>query len=267
MSVTLIGFDCSTNPKKAGLARGVLDDVIGDGGGVRVEEAFAGAADVADVLGRWLDARPAGRPAVVAFDAPLGWPAALGAALTDHAAGDPLPHPANRLFRRATDDFVHRTIGKRSLDVGADRIARTAAFALGVAGTLRVGRSLPLLSTPGPPPVGAAGLIEVYPAATLRARGLALPGYKSKDRTKAVAARAALRDRLAEAMRLPDGGAALVDSDDAFDAAVCVLAAADFVAGRVHRPPPAIPPDTLRREGWIWFGPPSGAASAGAASG
>ncbi|MFH5804843.1 DUF429 domain-containing protein [Alienimonas sp. DA493] len=251
MTVALLGFDCSTNPKKAGAARGTWD-----GERATIEEAFAGTADAAGVLGRWMDDRPTGRPAVVAFDAPLGWPAALGATLVVHAAGEPLPHAANRLFRRATDDFVHRTLGKRPLDVGADRIARTAAFALGVAGELRAGRELPLLREPGPPADGGAGLIEVYPAATLRSRGLALAGYKGTDRAKTAATRTALADRLAEDASLACGREALIASDDAFDAAVCVLAAADFVAGRVHPPPADLSAETLRREGWIWFGPP-----------
>ena len=244
MSVTLIGFDCSTNRAKAGLARGVAD-----GDGVRIEEAFAGAADVAGVLRGWLDDRPAGRPAVVAVDAPLGWPAPLGAALAAHAAGDPLPHVSNRLFRRRTDDFVCDTIGLRSFDVGADKIARTAAFALRCVGKVREAGDLPLLLKPGPPAGGGAGLIEVYPAATMRSRGWRSRGYKTGKPDAVAAVRATLRDRLAGEVRLPADAAALVDSDDAFDAAVCVLAAADFVAGRVHRPPPGLPPATLRTEG------------------
>ncbi|NNJ25639.1 DUF429 domain-containing protein [Alienimonas chondri] len=248
MTVTLIGYDCATQSKKAGLARGTWD-----GGAVSVEEALVGAKDVAGVLRGWLDDRPEGQPAVLAIDAPLGWPAPMGIALATHAAGDPLPHVANRMFRRATDDFVHRTIGKRSLDVGADRIARTAACALAIVGALRADRRLPLLLEPGPP--AGAGVIEVYPAATLKSRGLPTRGYKSKERATAVPARTALLDRLAEEARLPVDRGSMIASDDAFDAAVCVLAAGDFVAGRVHRPPVDLDVETLRREGWIWFGP------------
>ncbi len=250
-TVTLIGFDCSTNPKKAGLACGTWD---GGDDGVTVEEAFVGAADPAGVIGGWLAERPAGRPAVVAFDAPLGWPAPLAQALADHAAGEPLPFARNRLFRRMTDGFVHQTLGGQPpMSVGADRIARTAAYAVGVAGELRGEAPFPLLTSPGPPADGAAGLIEVYPAATLRARGLKASGYKGNG--GGPAARDELLNRLASEVRFPTDRGPLLASDDAFDAAVCVLAAADFVAGRVHRPPGDLPPDTLRREGWIWFGP------------
>ena len=250
--VTLIGFDCSTNPKKAGLARGVWG-----GGRAAVIETRDGAADPAGTIADWLDARPAGAAAVVAFDAPLGWPAALGPALAGHAAGDPLPHGRDRLFRRATDDFVHRTVGKRPLDVGADRIARTAAFACGVAGRVRARTPLPLAAAAGVPAGGGAVLIEVYPAASLLSRGLDLVGYKAKG-PGGEAKRSALLDRLAGEADFPADRSVLVASDDAFDAAVCVLAAADFAAGRVHPPPPNFAAETLRTEGWIWFGPPAG---------
>ena len=246
---TVIGFDCSTNPKKAGLARGVWD-----GGALRIDEVLAGTADMAAAVGDWLADRRPGTPAVLAVDAPLGWPAALGPALAGHAAGDGLPHTRNRLFRRATDDFVHATVGKRPLDVGADRIARTAAFALACVAAVRDRADLPLLTEPGPP--AGAGLIEVYPAATLKARGWAAAGYKAKG-AAGEAARTAVRDRLAAEAELPADSVLLTASDDALDAALCVLAAADFLAGRVHRPPPDLPAGTVRTEGWIWFGPPA----------
>lgn len=259
--VLLIGFDCSTSPKKAGLARGTWAGGRA-GGAVVVREAFVGAADPAGVIAGWLADRPAGRPAVVAVDAPLGWPTALAEALPGHAAGDPLPSSADRLFHRATADVVRQVTGKRPLEVGANLIARTAAFALGVAAAVRerTGEPLPLLHAPGPPAGGGAGLIEVYPAATLLCRGLDVRGYKAPGRSAEAkrAARRALLEALAREAEWPADAGPLTDSDDALDAAVCVLAAADFLAGRVVRPPAEVSPKTLRREGWIWFGPPPG---------
>ena len=53
--------------------------------------------------------------ALIALDAPLGWPQALGANLVTHRAGVPLRAEANQLFRRATDDEIKNRLGKRSL--------------------------------------------------------------------------------------------------------------------------------------------------------
>jgi hypothetical protein len=72
----------------------------------------------------------------------------------------------NELFRRATDDDIKLRLGKRPLDVGADRIARTAAAALKLLDRLRreTGRPIPLAWTPDEDPTWRA--IEVYPVAT-----------------------------------------------------------------------------------------------------
>lgn len=71
------------------------------------------------------------------MDAPLGWPRPLGPALSDHRAGEPIDPPADTLFHRETDGVVHRTVGKRPMEVGADRIARTARSAVELIGELR----------------------------------------------------------------------------------------------------------------------------------
>jgi hypothetical protein len=91
----------------------------------------------------WLDQRD---NVLIALDAPLGWPRALGACLQSHMAGAPLDSEANALFRRATDDEIKVRLSKRPLDVGADRIARTAVAALELLGALRreTGRPVPL---------------------------------------------------------------------------------------------------------------------------
>jgi predicted RNase H-like nuclease len=121
---------------------------------------------IAQTIARWL---PTDGRALLALDAPLGWPASLGKALADHQAGGPLPDPANTLFRRETDRFIWQQTGKLPLDVGADRIARTAHAALALLQELRhlTGLSIPLAWEPDFAADMAA--IEVYPAGTLRA--------------------------------------------------------------------------------------------------
>ena len=186
---------------------------------------------------------------LLALDAPLGWPAPLGDALAGHRAGDPLDASAHALFRRATDRDVRARLGKQPLDVGADRIARTARAALGLLGALREQLDLPIPLV-WYPDVEGVGAVEVYPAATLRAYGVDATGYKRADG-------AAARGRVVGALRaevdVPDLPV-LIESDDAVDAAVCVLAGADVVRGRARGPTDRA---LAEREGWIWVRDPA----------
>jgi predicted RNase H-like nuclease len=120
--LVVVGVDCATQPGKVGLAR--LDVIDGR---PTITEACTGAAgtDLAEVVGGWLNAR-----SLIALDAPLGWPKALGERLALHRAGEPLAATADEMFSRATDRKMVEMVGKRPLEVGADRIARTAHAAL-----------------------------------------------------------------------------------------------------------------------------------------
>ncbi len=241
---TILGVDCATKATAVGLARAVRH-----GGGWRLTDARAGSHDQppAQVLARWLEDDPA---ALLALDAPLGWPTALADELPSHRAGAPLIAPAARLFGRATDRFVHATFGKRPLEVGAERIARTARATLQLLQELRdaSGAELPLAWRPDQPGPAA---IEVYPAGTLRAHGHRASGYKGPNDAWA---RRTILDRLRLHLDVDADAEALVVDPDVLDAALCVLAGIDFVSGR------ALPPDdlaTAEREGWIWIRGPA----------
>jgi hypothetical protein len=153
------------------------------------------------------------------------------------------------MFRRTTDDAVAEHLGKRPLDVGSDRIARTAHVALSFLARLRerIGAPIPLAWDPGS--LEGLAAIEVYPAGTLAAWKLPHSGYKgTTDRSEA------LRHQLAEAVREElsideDGTKLMVQSDHALDAALCVCAGLDFLAGDVLRPEDL---SLAKREGWIW---------------
>ncbi len=244
--VIVIGIDCATNPDRVGLARGrVTDHDVS-----LVEARVAGSTMDACIVG-WMREADC---VLLALDAPLGWPAPLAAALADHSAGEALPEAANALFRRRTDDVVARAIGHRPMDVGADRIARTAHATLELLRRLRrlTGERIPMAWSAFLEHRVAA--IEVYPAGTLRSHGLQHTGYK-------LAEHSAVRRRiLAEIL---SGGLLTLECDkgtlernaDVLDAAVCVVAAHDFLAGR------ATPPadwQLARREGWIWVRNPGG---------
>ena len=200
-------------------------------------------------LAGWL----ATRPGVVAIDAPLGWPAPMHR-LATHTAGAPIEAAPNDFFRRETDRHIQRTFGKTPLDVGADRIARTAHSALATLAAVRERIPIELGWTPGA--VEGVRAIEVYPAATLLSRGLSSRGYKRAD---AGARRAEILDELA--VRCPPAVRdAATASDHVLDAILCCVAAADYATGA------AIPPDDAelaRQEGWIWVRPPRREAGRG----
>ncbi|MEX2502436.1 MAG: DUF429 domain-containing protein [Trueperaceae bacterium] len=237
---TVLGVDCATRPEKVGLARAVRDEF-----GWRLTDAVVcGRHDrPAERLAAWLEGP---RPTLLALDAPLGWPLALGRALTAHRAGAPLDPAAHDLFDRHTDHVVARDLGKRPLSVGADRIARTAHAALSMLEELRTltGATIPLAWQPEPTDDVVA--IEVYPAATLIAHGVDAKGYKARE---AEDARSRVRDLLENALTMPLHLDLLSAHDDVVDAALCVLAGVDFAAGA------AAPPQDWRLaeiEGWIW---------------
>ena len=141
---------------------------------------------------------------------------------------------------------MQRTFGKTPLDVGADRIARTALSALQLLDSLskKIGAVIPLAWNTN---FSGTAVIEVYPAGTLRASHVRSSAYK---RSEQVESRRQLLDWLAEEVDLPkDTSLALMDPD-ALDAMISALAGADFLAGKAY------PPTDLalaQKEGWIWI--------------
>jgi len=201
-------------------------------------------------------------PTLVAMDAPLGWPAGLAPSLAHHEAGRPLPigiEERDRLFvrrtdRAVTDRFTRAGLALRPLEVGADRIARTAQAALALLDAAFPGAPAYWPDRP-PPPVA---VVETYPAATLAAlRGSRARGYKG---AKGFDARRVLFASLVELggtgeHRIDPGLApACIASDHALDAVVCALAGVDVARGRARAPDPI--DEELRREGWIWVRDP-----------
>ena len=188
---------------------------------------------------------------LLALDAPLGWPPALGGELGLHKAGNHLARPADELFRRETDRFVKRLTGKQPLDVGADRIARTAHSALNLLEELRdlTESKIDLAWTPAISE--RSQVIEVYPAGTFAALGLPATGYK-KPADRAVRKRI-LRgiEEHVDLSLIPQE--TLLENADLLDAVICVVSAADFLNGRTVPPPD---PELAEKEGWIWVRTP-----------
>ena len=138
--VALLGIDCAVDPRKTGIALGELRDGV-----IHILRWAKGSKreSPAMMAANWLQPY---EDAIIALDAPLGWPRALGHCLSSHKAGDPIRFEANQLFRRATDAEIKKRIGKQPLDVGANLIARTAVAALALLDQMRqiTGRKIPL---------------------------------------------------------------------------------------------------------------------------
>ena len=238
MECAILGIDCATNPKK----RGVVVARFGQDSTV-VDESFSDLSD-SDIAELVMQIKAQNGRLLLAMDAPLGWPSAMGHELVSHIAGHPIAILANDLFRRQTDRFIKKTIGKQSLDVGADRIARTAHSALTLLDVIakHFGANIPLAWESN---FTGIATIEVYPAATLRVHGLRDSGYKKpSDRD----ARQEIISGLPSNLIITNHNT-LLDNADALDAAICVLAATDFIRGTTYQPDD---PDLARKEGWIW---------------
>jgi hypothetical protein len=136
----LLGIDCATDPKKTGLA---LGEVRGES--IHILRCTTGSSRMtpAMIANDWLKDYD---DVLIALDAPLGWPKALGFCLFNHKAGVPIKLDADVLFSRATDKAIRKRLGKKPLEVGANLIARTAVAALSLLGELRqsTDRQIPL---------------------------------------------------------------------------------------------------------------------------
>jgi hypothetical protein len=206
---------------------------------------------VHETVAGWLRGAERG---LLALDAPLGWPRPLSDHLPTHRAGERLVGDPSRLFGRFTDRHVRATIGRRPLEVGADLIARTAHSALELLDRVRAhtGKRIPLAWTPEFGDDVCA--IEVYPAATLRAHDVPCAGYKDERRETCRPTREAILSALASRIDVGGHGEALVGAADLLDAAVCILASLDFLAGRCMAPTGS--ERVARKEGWIWVQQP-----------
>jgi predicted RNase H-like nuclease len=241
-SWTLVGVDCALDEQRLGLARGRLDA----DGKLRIERVTLGTAgeSAAASVSSWISGTG---PFVIALDAPLGWPQPLAASLLQHTAGEKLDAARDVLFRRQTDRELRKALGRWPPEVGADRIARTGLAALELLAEIRAlaDRPVPLAWRQG----ADSGAIEVYPAATLLARGLSSAGYKAKT-SAGRKARGELLQRLAAELTLDVAEALLTEDPNQFDALLCVLASADFARGMCVDPTDR---QLAKHEGFIWF--------------
>lgn len=248
--IRIIGVDCAVEPKYVGMAVGLAE-------GSRVRLVYpepgqakwhgAGPSEIA----KWIDGDD---PVLLAFDAPLGWPSPLGASLVVHVAGTPLETDIDSAFQRTTDLEIRRRFQIRPLEVGADKIARTAHAALALLDENRHETRLPIPLAWDWQKLGAAQVIEVYPAATLRTVLLPHKAYK-KAKPEARRRRQEMIKGLREWIEIPAGITVLEQNADVLDAVVCVLAGADFLRGLCVEPE-LDQVKAAKKEGWIWVRSP-----------
>lgn len=238
--IKVIGMDCATEAKKVGLAMGIYRNR-----GITLFETKFGSdgESIAKIIGDWIHTDD---KVVYAIDAPLGWPEDLGSSLCNHSAGQAISVESNTLFRRETDRFIKKTLGKQPLDVGADRIARTAYAALKVIGEVQIAVDKKIEMAWDPDKVDGISVIEVYPAATLQCYGIRNSGYKEKGQK---AEREDILKGLGQVMDIQCNSQHMILSADVLDSAVCLLAAKDFLNGDVYFPNDL---EQAKKEGWIW---------------
>ena len=248
-TVRIVGVDCATDARNVGLAFATWH-----GGVTTIIDVSQGGADNAALENRIFDwITLTNEPVLLALDAPLGWPLGMRDALEEHRAGEEVRILPNTMFRRETDRAIKRAYKKTSLDIGADRIARSAHAALALLGRLRnrLDEPIHLAWTSAPMPPYSA--IEVYPSATLLGHGIGQPGYRKPDATDARQELfGKIRNSLVQRVQIQCAEEKIVASPHLIDALLCALAATDFLDGRAQGPDAEQLATFALVEGWIW---------------
>lgn len=236
----ILGIDLAAQPRNTGLV-----------------ELFATVED-----GRWRAAVPddvgtdehlvdlGTRADLVGVDAPLGWPIDFVQAVRAHEAREPWPGTANRrtLTHRRTDDVVRDHGRGNPMSASADLLGHVAMRCALLQRDWAKRWGAPA------PRDGSGRLVEVYPAASLRAWGLPERGYKGPS-GESGRARATIVDGLADAtepwLDVTSVRSACIDSDHVLDALVAALSALATHVGASHGPESVEDHHCAVLEGWI----------------
>lgn len=300
--VHIIGIDCAADPTGIAVASATQDErnmnvsvVFRGKGGTRsrTDRLFDLAKRIAHRIVTCTD----DRPTLLALDAPLGWPIAMGDALNIHHAGRPLQEPsAKKFFRRHTDRFVEARTGKTPIEVGANLIARVSHTALRLlelvgqqpkvhlhpepltspaemSSGVRVIEVYPALASPlllqcsTPSTQSGSGAAAVPPRSSWDSLARKLKAAKSENEWANTLSR--LSDQLNVHWEPADGfGDTGPDRDHGLDAVLCAWTAWRFLRGKCIQPDECLElkgsPRRLSREGWIWFDERAGISAGGA---
>jgi predicted RNase H-like nuclease len=251
----IIGIDCATKSENTGLASAKYAN-----GKFELNKLCTGSKKkgVVDIVSEWIKGSES---VLLALDAPLGWPTAMGSKLVKHMAGKFIPTEADEMFSRNTDERVQKETKKKPLEVGADRIARMALATLKNMDKLQKNnpdREIELRWNHKGAYKGIS-IIEVYPKATLIMCGLPFEKYKNaskseEDTETKKEARGKILNGLLEYISMgEDQKKEVLSDDDKLDAVVCILAGLDFLDGKCFEPEDKEEMETAKKEGWIWF--------------
>lgn len=246
MKAYIIGIDCAVSPNKVGLALALMD---GNQCSLLKAEKSSKQRPPVNTLVEWickLDGQ-----ILLALDAPLGWPEALSNELVSHLAGNVILQRADKMFRRSTDLFVKDMMGKQPLDIGADRIARTAHAALNLLQEIRQSTKEKISLAWNLEFDSRIAAIEVYPAATLVSYNLPSMKYKKAEEEST---RQKIISNLRQYLDIGKFEDILKESADVLDSVICVLAASDFLKSKTMVPPNM---KLAKKEGWIWVKSPN----------
>ena len=240
MHSRIIGIDCAAQDKNVGIA---VDDV--DHKEIRISaKEEASKKIVIDEIVSYIDLRI---PTLLCLDAPLGWPQKLADSLPEHIAGDPtIEDNPIFLFNRETDRFIRKDY-KKPLEIGADRIARTALAALNLLRNLRNHFNVPITLAWNPAIQSGIQAIEVYPAATAIAHEVSTKGCKDPKMGNEACKKVLIE--LNTKLHLNINVEDFCKSHHHFDAVLCVIAGSDFLNGECESPTRL---DLAKKEGWIW---------------
>lgn len=222
-----LGIDMASQPQRTAACR--LQWQVGQ---ATILEIKSGVTD--DEFQRLIQ-EPADK---IGIDVPLGWPTGFVEAVSRHAVGQPFgtacPH---ELAYRATDRMLGDGGRRWPLSVSADRIAYPAMRAARLLGA--IDRS------------GRGRVVEVYPAAALRAWELPHQRYKGPaNRKRLEGGLTALCGKGPWLVLTADQRAQLTNDDNCADALLAALVAG-AAAAHLCEPIPADQQEAPRREGWI----------------
>lgn len=235
--MVIVGVDLASQPAATGLAC-----LRHRGGTWVIDDAGVGAGDE-QVHAAVASARRAG------VDVPFGWPAPFVDLLRAHRTDEVDPALAvdrdwrRPLVWRATDLYVHQRTGVAPLSVATDKIAYPALRWAGLAAGLRAA-GLDMARD------GTGAACEVYPAAALRIWGLPHRGYKGAAGRGVRARIIAGLGELLPALHWNGHERVCLEQDDALDAVLSAVIAANVAAGQYQPPPAELRPRALE-EGWI----------------
>lgn len=184
----------------------------------------------------------------VGIDCALGWPERFVDFVVSHRTSSHAIDPGfgamdwrREISYRETDRRVHQTIGRWPLSVATDRLGVTALRCAGLVERLGdagidVDRS------------GLGGIVEVYPAGSLKKWGFDTSGYRATTDAR-VTLLNAIRTT-APWFEFSGFQDVMAESCDAFDSVIASLAARAAAIGSATLPD-MDDRDLARREGWI----------------